>query len=143
MNIKSNIVNIAVALVAFIAIAIWSQGHSNGALAGQGGPGASSCTMSATTSVIVGNQSSTIVVPAYAQNAFARIQQPLNATNTVRLGFGVAAVPGVGTKLGLMSSSSIPDSITFGLNTDLPFTGSVSAITDLGSTTVDVIICRY
>ena len=99
--------------------------------------------MSATTSVIVGNQSSTIVVPAYAQNAFARIQQPLNATNTVRLGFGVAAVPGVGTKLGLMSSSSIPDSITFGLNTDLPFTGSVSAITDLGSTTVDVIICRY
>lgn len=143
MNIKSYIVSIAVSLVAFVILAAWLQGYSGGSFAGEGGMGAASCTMSATTTVVVGNGGSTVVIPAYAQNAYVRIQQPPNASNTVHLGFGVAATMNSSAQLATSTYPNKPDAMTLGLNTDFPFTGYVSAITDLGSTSLDVIICRY
>jgi len=110
-----------------------------------GGKSASDCTASSTTYTI-GNEESTEVLPAYGLRAWATVQQPFNATNTASVAFGEDAVSGQGYGLNLDNNStgaSTTDSVRFGLNTDLPYTGAVEVITSTGSTTANVIECRY
>jgi hypothetical protein len=102
------------------------------------------CSVSSTLVAGVGNQVSSTVLSAKGNRAWARIQQPNNATNTVALSFdeGAAAVLGRGVSLNNNATSTIPD-ISFGLATAFPYTGAVTGITDIGSTTVLVTECSY
>lgn len=111
-------------------------------LAGEGGRYASDCDISTYTAVVVGNQTATEVLASHGTRAWATLQLPKDslgvATNTVSVVLGSTATLGGGLQLATSTNS-----LTFGLNTDLPFTGSVSAITSNGSTTMRITECRY
>lgn len=126
-----------------VTIGLFSTSGTGEKLGGQGGLGAQSCTMSATTSVMVGNQTALIAVPTSTRAAYVKIQQPMGATNTVAFGFGAAPVFASGYRLATSSASVIPDSFTYGLNTDFPYTGAVYALTSAGTSSLNVIICNY
>lgn len=100
------------------------------------------CTISATTTVNVGHQASTRVLPAYSNRAWATIQLPKNdagvASNTVSINFDASSTLASGYQL-----STTSNEMTFGLNTVFPFVGEVNAITSTGSTTLRVTECRY
>lgn len=89
--------------------------------------------------VALGHQEATTILGS-APRQWAIIQQPINATNTASLSFGGTAVSGRGIQLS--TSTPTPDSQIFGLATEKPYQGAISAITDTGSTTVKVIQCR-
>ena len=91
--------------------------------------------------VTVGADISSTIVSAGARS-WAIIQQPLNATNTVSLSLGGTAVSGQGYSLALATSSSPISELVLGFATDLPTSVGVTGITDAGSTTLNVIICR-
>jgi hypothetical protein len=139
---KKGILLIIVGLV-FIAIGIFNL-VTKDSLAGEGGQGATSCTVVASTTVIIGNQSSTRIVQPYAQNAYVIVQQPMFATNTVALSFNSSSTILQGYDLASApTATTSPDKLVFGLNSDFPFTGFVEAITSAGSTTIGVTVCRY
>ena len=100
------------------------------------------CTMSATSTVVIGNQASTRLLPAYSNRAWAIVQLPKNdsgvASNTVSINFGASSTLASGYQL-----STTTNEMTFGLNTAFPFVEDVNAITSTGSTTIRVIECRY
>lgn len=127
-----------------VAVAVVTQ---TGEVSGQGltdGRNASKCTVATSTRVVV-NPQSTSILPAYSLRAWAIIQQPRNATNTIALSIdeGAAAVLGSGFELSVGTSSSPSHQFTFGLNTELPYTGEVTGIASAGTTTVLVTECRY
>lgn len=95
--------------------------------------------------VSVGNQEATTVLTASGNRAWGVIKQPINATNTATVAFdGSAAVAGNGFELTEATSTSpVSQTPYFGLNADLPYTSSVSVITNSGSTTVKVLECTY
>lgn len=103
------------------------------------------CNNVTSTSTVIGNQVSTQVLATSSRRAWARIQQPINATNTVAISFagGTAAVLGTGVQLSPSTSTSPVPFVDFGLNADLPYVGAVQAITSTGSTTVLVTQCVY
>ena len=111
------------------------QGLSNGALA-------SDCEISTYTKVGIGNQTAVQLLASHGRRAWAQVDLPISsegvATNTVSLGLGVTATLNAGTQLATSTNTFV-----FGLNTDMPFTGSVSAITSNGSTSIRVTECRY
>lgn len=111
--------------------------------AGEGGAGATSCDIISSTQVVIGDDSSTEIVANHAQNAYVLITQPINATNTVSIGFDSAATTASGFVIGSSTATYHPSVLEVGLNTDFPFTGAVNAITNLASTTIGVTICRY
>jgi hypothetical protein len=116
-------------------------------LAGGDGFTANNCVVSTSTAISVGLQpGASTVVGTSSRRAWAQIIQVDAATNTVSLNFNQGApatIATAGIQLGQGSSSSTATGIAFGLNTDLPYTGAVTAITDKGSTTVRVIECNY
>ena len=91
--------------------------------------------------VTVGDDISSTIVSAGARS-WAIIQQPLNATNTVSLSLGGTAVSGQGYSLALATSSSPISELVLGFATDLPTSVGVTGITDAGSTTLNVTVCR-
>lgn len=113
------------------------------AFAGQGGVNANACEIVSTSTVAIGNEESTQVLASDARRAWAVIEQPTAATNTVSISLGSDAVDGQGFGLAPGGASTTPDKLQIGLNTDFPYTGSVEAITSTGSTSVRVIDCRY
>lgn len=112
------------------------------------GSGANHSTIKCTTSTVaaapVGHQVSSTVLAAHSNRAYARIERVVNtlgtATNTPSIAFndGTAAT----LTSGLTLSTSTPY-IEFGLDTDFPYVGAVTGITETGSTTVRVTECRY
>lgn len=129
------------ALLVIIGLFIFNGSQS---IAGEGGVAATDCEIVASTTVVVGHQKSIEIVASAANNAYVIISQPVNATNTLALALGgTASITTSGYKLAPGAASTSPDKIVLGLNSDLPYTGSVSAITNLGSTTVGVTVCRY
>lgn len=106
-----------------------------------------SCTTSTTRSVPVGHQEALTVFSASTTRAWASIQVPSSATNTVAIAFGGTAAIGQGYQLVPTSYSgtggTTTPSVQFGLNTDLPYTGAVTALTNTGSTTLLVTECNF
>lgn len=113
-------------------------------LGGQGGLSANSCAVSTVTMAGVGHQVSSTILSSSAARAWAQIELVTTtvgvATNTPSISFdeGAAATLASGVKL-----STTTPIINFGLNTDFPYTGAVTAITDVGSTTIRVTDCIY
>ncbi len=140
---KKNI--IIAALVVILVLLGYSMNHEDDTvLQGQGGIAANECTIFTQDAVAIGDDISTEVLASHARRAWAMVQQPENATNTVAFGFGQAATLTDGLIMGDGgTATSSLDYLQVGLNTDYPFTGAVNAITDVGSTTVKVVDCRY
>lgn len=111
-------------------------------LAGEGGKFASDCDISTYTKVAIGHQTAVELLASHGRRAWARVDLPISdagaATNTVSLGLGVTATLNEGVQLATSTNTFV-----FGLNTDMPFTGSVSAITSNGTTSIRVVECRY
>lgn len=98
----------------------------------------SSCDSASVAVVPVGHQLATVAQATTTRRALLRIQQPFNATNTLAVAInGVVAVFGQGLLVNATSSTEV------GLTTTFPYTGSVSVITNNGSTTILVSTCTY
>jgi len=110
-----------------------------------GGIADSGCTVSSVAMKTVGHQLSSTILSAAGNRAWAIIQQPINATNTVNvvLDEGNAATITSGIQLSSATTSNSMSSFVFGRNTDMPYIGAVTGITNIGSTTVNVIECLY
>lgn len=93
----------------------------------------------------VGHQAASTILDAAGNRAWARIEQPTNATSSVALGLdGVA--PAIGTGINLDLATSTPSGqpfIEFGRNADFPYVGAVTGLASTGSTTVEVVECLY
>jgi hypothetical protein len=143
-QIIGGVVGAIVLIVAFVVAGILLYTPQE-ALGGGDGFTANNCVVSTSTAVSVGLGNAQVVGTS-SRRAWAQIQQVDAATNTVSLNFNqgaVAAIATAGIQLGQGSASSTATAIDFGLNTDFPYTGAVTAITDKGSTTVRVIECNY
>ena len=139
--IITTIVAIAITMY-LIFISIFNVGTFGGA----GGVGARECTVSTVAAATVGDDISSTLLAEYTNRAWAIIEQPINATNTVSVSFdeGAAATVNGGVQLTSATTTS-PKQATepFGLNTDFSYTGAVTGITSTGSTTVRITECRY
>lgn len=95
-----------------------------------GGSTFSRCVITTTTAVIVGDDISSTILSARSGRSWARIQQPINASSTVSLSMGVIATVGNGLELTESTTTSPVPYIDFGMETDFPYTGIVTGITD-------------
>lgn len=91
----------------------------------------------------VGNQSSVLLVGTSTNRASLHIQQIENATNTAYLSFGYASATVSGSTWRLASSTGVNKNAFIGKNTDFPYTGPITVITDVGSSTLLVTECNY
>jgi hypothetical protein len=95
----------------------------------------------------VGTSVSTVLLATSSNRAHAIIGIKDNATSTVYINMqrGSAAVIGSGLALnvGFASGVSTTPEVVFGRATNLPYTGAVTARTNVGSTTVRVMQCIY
>lgn len=120
---------------------VFSQNDSVGGLTQR-----SQCDVTTSSSVVVGDDVSATILSANSLRAWASIEQPINATSSVALSFneGADAVLGQGFELTHATTTSPVEKIVFGLNTDFPYTGAVTGITNgTASTTVVVTECEY
>jgi len=132
-----------IAVVVVIVVVLLSGGSK---LGGYGNSQSQSCTGSTVTAVTVGHQLSSTLLAASGRRAWAIIQSPSNATNTVSVSLGGTAVAGQGMAINATTTNSsfpVLQELVFGLNTDLPYAGAVTGITNYGSTTVLVTQCNY
>jgi hypothetical protein len=135
------IVAIVFGLVMFI---VGYQLKGGGILGAGTGIASSACTMGTSTSVAVGHQFGETILPAHSARAYAIIQQPVGATNTVSIKFGTGA-PVVNQGFSLYSAAygTSTDRLEIGRSTNFPYTGAIRAITNVGSSTVLVTSCNY
>jgi hypothetical protein len=135
-----NITILSVLLLTLIGVGYLSNQTAQGEVF------SSACTAS-TSAIVIGNQASTLVVSTTTNRAFARLQANDNATNTVMIGLrGAAAVSGQGPQIHgavTLGATSTQDYLDFGLNTNFPYTGTITAKTDNGSTTLNITQCLY
>ena len=115
---------------------------------GSGGQYARTCATSFSEATTTGHQLSKTILPAYGLRAWARVQIINNATNTTYVNFdeGTAATSLNGIPLGgaiTGGATSTIQNIDFGLNTDFPYTGIVTALNNNGSSTIFITECRY
>jgi len=113
---------------------------------GNSGITAAQCTLGTATRVTVGNQASSVILAAAGNRAWAMIQSPSSATNTVAISLGGTPTIGSGIEINSTSTDTtvVPMTyFTFGRNTDLPYTGAINGLTNLGSTTIQVVECLY
>lgn len=104
------------------------------------------CTVGTQAPVTVGHQQATKILATSTTRAWARIAVVNNATTTAWLAFNdVSAVAnrGVGLNLANANGASTTPELDFGITTDFPYNGAVSAITNFGSTTLMVTECNY
>jgi hypothetical protein len=142
--ISNNIKGSALLIIGVILVGAGVFNFIGDTLGGDGGIGAQQCEIIASTTVNIGNQTSIEIVAAASDNAYVLLTQPVNATNTVYIGYGQDASTRNSTRLSAGNgSTSTPDSIAFGLNTDFPYVGSIEALTSVGSATIGVTVCRY
>lgn len=100
------------------------------------------CSVSSTEVAVVGGQVSTTILSANETRAYASIQNRFNATNTISLSFdeGAAAVANEGH---LLYATTSQQKVEFGRATNFPYTGAVTGIASVGSSTVVVTECSY
>lgn len=101
------------------------------------------CTISTVAQATVGHQLSSTILAANSRRAWAIIEQPLNATNTLSINFGATATVNTGLQLPPATTTNETDHIELGINTNFPYTGDVMGITNNGSTTVRITQCVY
>lgn len=144
MKYNANFVIIMLAVVVIGGGIIWGTRSSSFGGTGAGSQ-ADACTVNTVTMATVGNQISSTILSAHANRAWARIQQPINATNTVNVAAnaGAAATRVSGLQLPASTTTSPVPYLDMGLATDFPYTGAVTGITDSGSSTVEVTECLY
>ena len=141
MNKKHGIIGLIIAL-------LFGGGYAANELGGNG-PATRLCDVSTVAIATVGFETvaalSTQLLSTSSLRAWARIQQPASATNTIAVSFNedqAAALEG-GLLIGDHSATNTPTFIDFGLNTDFPYTGAVRGLADKGTTTVHVTQCNY
>ena len=106
------------------------------------------CTVSTASVKTVGNQASTQLLATSSRRAWAIIETPSGATNTVSLMLNqdVKATVGAGILINATTTNAsypVRQELQFGLNADMPYTGSVQGITNYGSSTAVVTECVY
>ena len=105
------------------------------------------CDVSTVAAVTVGDDLSTRVIATSSTRAFTRISVGNNATNTVFVSLDEDAPAtinnGIGLNTAVTGGASTTPYVDFGIATELPYTGSVTAITNYGTTTVSVTSCSY
>ncbi len=116
-----------------------------------GGTAADACASTTNAVMAVGKDIPSTLQGTTSNRAVLVIQQPRNATNTIAISTTIAAANFLTAGLQLGSTtvqantaiSPIPTILMVGLNTEIPYTGAVSAISESGSTTVLVSTCNY
>lgn len=105
------------------------------------------CDTYSSTSATVGADISSTILTAYSNRAYARIQVVNSASSTISLSFdeGADAVVGEGITLNQyeLGGATTTPYIEFGLNTDFPYVGAITGITNMGSTTLQITECRF
>lgn len=93
----------------------------------------------------IGNQSSVLLVASTTNRAALHIQQRDNATNTVYFNFSYAsATVATGTWiLEKVSATGTVREMDIGKGGLFPYTGPITAITDVGSSTILITECLY
>ena len=149
---KQNILIITILII--LGVVGYSAYFKEQSLGSGANSGTIACTVQTVTAATVGTTSSTVLA-AHSNRAWARIQQPLNASSTISLAFatGTSATAGSGLLLSSATTTSPLSFIDFGKNTDFPYTGAVTGIVantngaflvaGNASTTVQVTECRY
>lgn len=102
-----------------------------------------SCDVDTYINTQVGNQQSLTLLGTSTKRAYVRLQittqNPDVATSSVFLAFNsAAAVSGVGVRL-----STTTPFFELGPDTTFPYTGPIQAITNTGSTTIQVLECNW
>lgn len=128
----------AIAIIAFVFTAFLVLTNNS-----QAEVFSNSCTVSTSTARSVGHQESSQILATSSNRAWAIIQVKTNETNIVSLSFGNGASAVVNQGMTLGTSTEDTNEITFGRNTELPYTGAVAGITNTSSTTVLVTECNY
>lgn len=141
-----NKITLSISTVVFAVLLLGMFGAfivSENAKASGGSTATQACTASST-KVFVGHQASTEVLQSKGRRAWALIQQPLNATNTVAVSV-TSASPAFGSGISLASAttSEYKTSLEVGLNTDFAYTGAVTVLTSTGSSTLQITECIY
>lgn len=140
---KNIFIGAAIVLITVFSLH-FTKGNDNEDVALQG-LNTTDCAVSTVTPATVGDDISSTLLASAANRAWAIIQQPLNATNTVSISFdeGAAAVLGLGISLQNSSTTTGTSYLKFGLSTDFPYAGAVTGITSTGSSTVQITQCLY
>lgn len=137
------IISVLIAITLTLFVALYNINHNQKSFGSIGNVNTQSCTVTET-KVVVGHQLARTLLSANSRRAWAVIQQPIYATNTVQVDLGGTAVFGAGSyQLTSATTTSPVPSLTLGLSTDLPFTGAVTGITQSASSTVNVTECVY
>jgi len=140
MNKLSLSILLPLLIVAILGYVFVIKGDGQKDVALQGGKYSSSCNVTTSSNVAIGDDISSSLLSAAANRAWAQIEIPANATDEFYLSFDEGAAAATGS--GVLIASSSP-SIAFGLNTDLPYTGAVTGITANATTTVLITECLY
>ena len=147
----------ALIVVALIAKDVLSPAIQKAVPTFRGGYGliSEACDVNSSTVAQVGPTSGNgeaIVLSAHSLRAWARVQVAPTSTDVIFLSFNEGSSAAIDSgvaiasnyKSGSTNSSSTPNFIDFGRNTDFPYTGIVTAKTS-GSATTSVLVteCRY
>lgn len=145
MTLTKNHIVIIALVISVLAILAPYVLKENKALGSAASRATADCLVSTSTASLITSSASRQLLGTSTIRAWARIQQPLNATNTVQLAFNqdVAASPTSGVSLPNATTSQYQTSIEFGLNTDFPYTGAVTGSTSVSGAIVQVIECNY
>lgn len=143
------VISIGVAIA--ITIVVPSMVNQAPSFGGGAGQVADACDTVTSSEVVVGASAQvTTVVASHSGNAYSRISMQGDATSTVSLSFdeGAQAVNKQGVILGQNggdggSATTSTQFVEFGRNTDFPYVGTVTGVTNTGTTTVAVTTCRY
>ena len=120
-----------------------TQGY--GSAATRGTP---ACATASSTTFAVGKDLSSVIIGTTSARAFGKLMLFPNATNTVYVAFdGKTATVANGFPIFTTGSPTASSSevafLEFGLDTDFPYTGAISVISNNGSTTLNAINCAY
>ncbi len=127
------LIPVAILLVAFFVVSTMqsqAEVYSN------------SCTVSTSTAVTIGPTSSTLMATS-SNRAWAIIQAKPAETSTLYLKFDEGESATVNNGFALGTTTEDMNKITFGRNTEFPYTGTVTGITNTATTTVLVTECVY
>lgn len=140
---KKSILALAVSITLFSFIYVLLPKQQ--VLGGSGAVSSQACTISTETAVPIGNQVSSTLLAANSRRAWAIVQQPLNATNTINVSFNSGAAATLLTGIALQNASTTEGiyEIHFGLDTEFPYTGAVTGIAKSASSTVNITQCTY
>ncbi len=140
---------LACALGFYIALMSHQEPQKTGGITN--GSQADACASTTNAVIAVGKDIPTTLQATTSNRGVLVIQQPRNATNTIAISTTIAAANFLtaGLQIGSTTAAAstainpIPTIVMLGLNTVIPYTGAVSAISETGSTTVLVSTCNY